>query len=103
MVSPAVSIALRAWSSSAASDQSSRATPTIGQSSILRRSRRYSDRNVIFLARSPVMPKITRTSAGVAVGVVTRLLLLVVAAEFAAHRRQHLRGELAEFSGFEPR
>ena len=43
--------------------QSSTATPTIGQSSSPRCSSRYSDRNVITFARSPVIPKITRTSA----------------------------------------
>ncbi len=44
--------------------QSSSATPTIGQSSRPRRSSRYSDRNVITLARSPVIPNTTITSAG---------------------------------------
>src|SRR5262249_27502264 len=44
--------------------QSSTATPTIGQSSRLRRSSRYSERKVITFARSPVIPKTTRTSAG---------------------------------------
>ena len=38
------------------------ATPTIGQSSSPRSSNRYSERNVITLARSPVIPKITRTA-----------------------------------------
>src|SRR5262245_48422351 len=44
--------------------QSSTATPTIGQVRSPRRSSRYSDRNVITFARSPVMPKTTNTSAG---------------------------------------
>src|SRR5918994_903769 len=44
--------------------QSSTATPTIGHRSNPRDSRRYSDRNVITLARSPVIPKTTNTSAG---------------------------------------
>ena len=44
--------------------QSSTATPTIGQSSSPRCSSRYSERNVITFARSPVIPKTTKTSAG---------------------------------------
>src|SRR5262245_8102629 len=41
----------------------------MGQSSRPRRSSRYSDRNVITLARSPVIPKMTKMSAGVAMPV----------------------------------
>ena len=52
----------RACSRSSSSLQSSTATPMIGQSSRPRRSSRYSDRNVITLARSPVIPKITNAS-----------------------------------------
>ena len=52
--------------------QSSTATPTIGQSSRPRRSSRYSDRNVITFARSPVIPKMTSTSAGCGSSVVVR-------------------------------
>ena len=54
----------RARSTSWSTVQSSTATPTIGQSSSPRCSSRYSDRNVITFARSPVIPKTTRTSAG---------------------------------------
>src|SRR6202040_1190414 len=43
--------------------QPSSATPTIGQPRSPRRQSRYRDRNVIFLARSPVIPKITSASA----------------------------------------
>ncbi len=47
----------RARSSSWSTVQSSTATPTIGQSSSPRFSSRYSERNVITFARSPVIPK----------------------------------------------
>ena len=43
--------------------QSSNATPTIGQSSSPRASSRYSEWKVITRARSPVIPKMTSTSA----------------------------------------
>ena len=58
------SIDSRARSTSWSCVQSSTATPTIGQSSRPRASSRYNDRNVITFARSPVIPKTTRTSAG---------------------------------------
>src|SRR5262245_4995019 len=54
----------RARSLSWSTVQSSTATPTIGQSSRPRCSSRYKDWNVITFARSPVMPKTTKTSAG---------------------------------------
>src|SRR6185436_18283512 len=62
--SPVPSMELRARSSSCSTVQSSTATPTTGQSSRPRASNRYNDRNVITLARSPVIPKTTKTSAG---------------------------------------
>jgi hypothetical protein len=55
-------IEVRARSTSWSTVQSSTATPTMRQSSRLRCSSRYSEWNVITLARSPVMPKITKTS-----------------------------------------
>ena len=55
-------IEVRARSTSWSTLQSSAATPTIGQSSSLRCSSRYNERNVITFARSPVIPKITKTS-----------------------------------------
>ena len=61
--SPVPSIDSRARCRSWSTVQSSTATPTIGQSSSPRFSSRYSDRNVITFARSPVMPNTTRTSA----------------------------------------
>ena len=54
----------RARSTSRPLVQSSTATPTIGSDSDPARSIRYSDRNVITLARSPVIPNTTNTSAG---------------------------------------
>src|SRR6059058_1190013 len=59
---------MAAWACSrrSAADQSSPATPTIGQLSKPRRSSRYSEWKVITLARSPVMPKITSASAACA-------------------------------------
>ena len=62
--SPVASIDVRARSRRSSTVQSSTATPTIGQSSSPRRSSRYSDRKVICLARSPVIPNTTSTSAG---------------------------------------
>src|SRR5262245_40954930 len=62
-------IEVRARSFRSSTDQSSTATPTIGQSRSPRRSSRYRDRNVITFARSPLIPKITRTSVGRASGV----------------------------------
>ena len=55
-------IDVRARSTSWSCVQSSTATPTIGQSSSLRCSNRYSDWKVMTFARSPVIPKITNTS-----------------------------------------
>src|SRR3954452_20881685 len=62
--SPDVFIAARACSRRSSSDQSSTAPPTTGQLSRPRASSRYSDRKVMTLARSPEIPKTTRTSAG---------------------------------------
>ena len=62
--SPVPTIDSRARWTSCSSVQSSNATPTIGQSRSPRCSSRYSEWNVITFARSPVIPKITRTSAG---------------------------------------
>ena len=56
-------MASRACLTSCSVVMSSLATPMIGQSSSPRRSSRYSARNVIRRARSPVMPKMTSTSA----------------------------------------
>ena len=53
----------RARCTSRSTVQSSTATPTTGQSSRPRSSSRYSDRNVITRARSPVIPNTTSTSA----------------------------------------
>src|SRR3954466_4679228 len=64
MVSPVAAMELRARSTSCSMDQSSTATPTMGQSRRPRASSRYSDRKVITRARSPVIPKTTRTSPG---------------------------------------
>ena len=61
--SPVPTIESRARWISWSTDQSSTATPTIGQSRRPRRSSRYSERKVITFARSPVMPKMTSTSA----------------------------------------
>ena len=58
------SIALRARWRSSSSVQSLTATPTTGQVSSPRRSSRYSERKVITLARSPLIPNTTSTSAG---------------------------------------
>src|SRR3954453_17738018 len=63
MGSPVATIASRARSRSSATVRSCTATPTIGHVSSPRRSSRESERNVITLARSPVMPKTTNTSA----------------------------------------
>src|SRR4029453_6422810 len=63
IVSPVVSIESRARFRRSSADQSSTATPTIGQSSRPRRSSRYRERHVITFARSPVTPKRTSTSA----------------------------------------
>src|SRR5262249_31697393 len=60
--SPVATIDWRARSTSCSLPQSSTATPTIGQSGSPRCSRRYKERNVMTFARSPVMPKITKTS-----------------------------------------
>src|SRR5262245_49240597 len=49
--------------------QSLTATPTIGQFNRPRRSRRYSEWNVMTFARSPVIPNTTRTSASVCLNV----------------------------------
>src|SRR5215208_5414469 len=65
--SPVPTIDSRARSTRRSTDQSSTATPRIGQSRRPRFSSRYSDRNVITLARSPVIPKMTNLSARVAV------------------------------------
>jgi hypothetical protein len=62
MVSPQASIAARAWARSSSSVQASAATPRIGQCSRPRRSSRYNDRNVMTRAKSPLIPKTTRTS-----------------------------------------
>ena len=64
IVSPVPSIDSRARSTSWSSVQSLTATPMIGHCKSPRRSSRYSDLNVITFARSPVIPKITKTSAG---------------------------------------
>ena len=63
MVSPVPSIDSRARSTNWSTVQSSTATPTIGHCNRPRRSSRYNDLNVITLARSPVIPNITNTSA----------------------------------------
>src|SRR5262245_26687729 len=55
-------MAARACARRSSSDQSSTATPRIGQLRRPRRSSRYSERNVMTLARSPLIPKTTRTS-----------------------------------------
>ncbi len=55
-------MACRARSTNLSMGMSSLATPKIGQSSNLRFSRRYSARNVILRAKSPVIPKITSRS-----------------------------------------
>ena len=78
MVSPVAAIAARACACKSALLQSSTATPTMGQSSKLRRSSRYSDRKVITLARSPLIPKTTRTSAA------SFLLLLLLLLDLAS-------------------
>src|SRR5262245_18768151 len=62
--SPVPTIESRARLTSCSSVQSSTATPTIGHSSRPRFSSRYSERKVITLARSPLIPKATKTSAG---------------------------------------
>src|SRR4029078_7605077 len=58
--------------------QSSTATPTIGQSRSPRCSSLYSEWKVMTFARSPVMPKTTRTAAGSVVGVLTILRPLLL-------------------------
>ena len=63
---PGSSIASRACSTRSSSFQSLRPTPMIRLRACRSRLRPYSARKVIFLARSPVIPKITRTSAGCA-------------------------------------
>ena len=63
IVSPVPSIDSRARSTNWSTVQSLTATPTIGHCNSPRRSSRYSDRNVITFAKSPVIPKMTKTSA----------------------------------------
>src|SRR5262249_40590335 len=52
-------MALRARSTNFSTEMSSLATPSTGQSSKPRDSRRYNARKVILRAKSPVIPKIT--------------------------------------------
>ena len=75
--------------------QSSTATPTIGQSRRPRASSRYSDRNVITLARSPVIPKTTKTSAG-ACAVLSAVVAMAASPSLTRHDAEPSRRRIAQ-------